>query len=246
MILIPIKTDPITVGNISIGKLLDRYVADLQEGSILVVTSKIVSICEGNVRKIGTVEKEELIHEQADLYLPRSSSHYNYLLTIKNNILIPTAGIDESNGNGYYILWPKDPQKNANSIREHLVRKFGLKKFGVIITDSKTTPLRWGTTGVALAHSGFAALNDLIGAPDIFGVRMGATKVNVADGLAAAAVAVMGESNEQTPLAVISDIPFVKFQPRNPTKKELADLKIDIEDDLYAPLLTSVKWHKGG
>ena len=36
-------------------------------------------------------------------------------LTMKNNILIPGAGIDVSNGNGYYTLWPRNPQKTANA-----------------------------------------------------------------------------------------------------------------------------------
>jgi F420-0:gamma-glutamyl ligase len=56
----------------------------------------------------------------------------------------------------------------------------------------------------------------------------------------------MGEGNEQTPLAVIEDVPFVKFQARNPLKKELESFHIDMEDDLYAPLLKGVKWRKGG
>ena len=34
---------------------------------------------------------------------------YHMTLTIKQGMLIPTAGIDESNGDGYYILWPRDP-----------------------------------------------------------------------------------------------------------------------------------------
>ena len=38
------------------------------------------------------------------------------------------------------------------------------------------------------------------------------TKVDVVNALASAAVLVMGEGAEQTPLAVISDVPFVEFQ----------------------------------
>ncbi len=56
----------------------------------------------------------------------------------------------------------------------------------------------------------------------------------------------MGEGNEQTPLAVIKNIPFVQFQDRNPTEEELDELKISLDDDLYAPLLKAVKWKKGG
>ena len=47
-----------------------------------------------------------------------------------------------------------------------------LKKVGVIITDSKTTPLRWGTSGVAISYSGFSPLKNYIGSPDIFGKEM--------------------------------------------------------------------------
>jgi F420-0:gamma-glutamyl ligase len=96
-----------------------------------------------------------------------------------------------------------------------------------------------------MAHSGFAAVNDYIGRPDIFGRTLHMTKVDVADALAAAAVLVMGEASEQTPLAVIGDLPFVRFQDRDPTPEELGSRWIDIEDDLYAPLLQAVPWRKG-
>jgi F420-0:gamma-glutamyl ligase len=72
------------------------------------------------------------------------------------------------------------------------------------------------------------------------------TKANVPDALAAAAVLLMGEANEQTPLAIISDIPFVRFQQREPSDNELAALFIETEDDLYAPLLQAVPWQRGG
>lgn len=240
-----IKTEKITPKKLSLTEVLDKYLTNLKEKSILVITSKIVAICEGRVVKIGEVEKDDLIKQEAEFYLPREESKYNFFLSIKNNILLPSAGIDESNGNGYYILWPKNPQQTANEVRDYLIKRFKLKKVGVLITDSKTTPLRWGTTGVGVAHSGFEALNNYIGKPDIFGHNLQVTKANVMDALAASAVLVMGEGKEQTPLAEISDIPFVNFQDRNPTKKELQDLKIDIEDDLYAPILTKADWIRG-
>lgn len=240
-----VKTHKITKDDKDVFAILDKYLSKLAEKSVIAVTSKILSIIEGRVVKIGEDSKDELVAKEAELYLPAQESKYNFSLTIKNNLLIPNAGIDESNGNGYYVLWPKDPQKWANDIREHLVQKFNLKHVGVIITDSKTTPLRWGVTGTAIAYSGFLPLNDQVGIPDVFGRVMQATKVNVMDGLAASAVVVMGESNEQTPLAVIEDVPFVQFVPRPPTDEELKELKIAIVDDLYAPLLKSVKWKRG-
>lgn len=241
---VAINTHKITSADSNILAILDKYISRINNQGILVVASKIVSICEGRMIKVEEVDKNTLIKKESDFYLSEKESKMGFILTIKNNILIPSAGIDESNGAGYYILWPKSPQKTANVIKNYLKKRFKLKKVGVIVVDSKTTPLRWGTTGVCLAYSGFYGLNDYIGKPDIFGRLLKVTKVNVADALASSAVLVMGEGNEQTPLALISDVPFVHFNSRSPSKKELNDFTIAMKDDLYEPLLTSVKWHK--
>lgn len=241
-----IQTDRVTKDTGDIGTLLDKSMHTLEEKSVLVVTSKVVSICEGRIVKIGSVNKDTLIQNEAEYYLPHTKSKYDVTLTINHNLLVPTAGIDESNGDGYYILWPKNPQASANRIRGYVVKRFGLSNIGIIITDSRSSPLRWGTTGVALSHSGFLALNNYIGEPDIFGRKLTMTQSNIADGLAMGAVTVMGEGKEQTPLAVITDVPFVQFQKRNPTTQEIKNLRIDIADDVYAPLLSMVDWKKGG
>lgn len=240
-----IRVKKITVSDNNLFRILDKYLPKIEEKSVVAITSKIVSICEGRVTKIDNQNKKSLIKKESSLFLSERNSRYGFILTIKNGLLIPSAGIDESNGNNYYVLWPSDPQKSVNQIREYLRKRFKLKSVGVIMTDSKTTPLRWGTTGVCLAYSGFYGLNNFIGKPDLFGREMKVTKVNVADGLAATAVLTMGESNEQTPLAIISDVPFIRFNHKNPSRKELTEFSIKIEDDLYAPLLTSVKWKKG-
>lgn len=237
-----LKTEKILPFKQDIFSVLDKYLAEMPEHSILAVTSKIVAICEGNVIKKGEAEKDEITKKEADFYLPSKLNNYGFMLTIKNGILTPTAGIDESNGNGYYVLWPENPQQSANEILDYLKSRFKRTEIGVVITESKTTPLRWGTTGVAIAHSGFLALKDYIGKPDIFGVEMRVTKANLMDALAAAAVLIIGEGAEQTPLALIEDLPFIEWQHHHPTKEELDGLKIDISDDLYAELLQSVEW----
>jgi putative folate metabolism gamma-glutamate ligase len=239
-----IKTGKIKPFQHNLNNLFDRYLPKIKEGSILAVTSKIISICEGRVIKIGAIKKEELIRNEADLFLP-CYKKYKFTLTIKNSILIPTAGIDESNGDDYYILWPKNPQKSANEIREYLCNRFKIKMIGVIITDSTTSPLRRGTKGIAITHSGFRALNNYIGQKDIFGKKLEVTQANIADSLAATAVLLMGEGREQTPLAVIENIPFVKFYSRNPNRSELSNLRIEIKHDLYYPLLKKAGWQKG-
>lgn len=242
MKIIPIKTHKIRFGKETIFNVLDKYLTKMQEKSILAVTSKIISICEGRIIKIDMTDKSKLIEKEADLFVPPDKDKYNYHLTIKRNLLVFAAGIDESNGYGNYILWPKNPQKNANEIREYLQKKFLIKNMGVIITDSRTSPLRFGTTGFALTHSGFAALKSYIGRSDIFGRKLKLQKVNMADSLAASAVTTMGEGNEQTPLALIEDVPFVAFQNRNPKNIELAKYNIAMKDDLYAPIMQKIHW----
>lgn len=241
----PVKTHKITIDDNSIFDILDKYITDLKEKSIVVITSKIIAITQGRVKEFGSIDKDELIKSEAEFYLPRSSSKYNFLLTIANNILMASAGIDESNGNGFYILWPENLQETANSIRDYLKEKFKLKEIGVIITDSRTTPLRMGTNGISLAYSGFKAIKNYIHTEDLFGRELKVTKANIVDGLAVSAVLVMGEGRECTPIAMISELDFIEFQDRNPTEDELKELTISIEDDLYAPLLTAVKWEKG-
>lgn len=240
-----IKTEKIVPGSIGLFELLDKYIKNLSEGSILTITSKVISICEGRVVPVDKANKDELVKQEVDLYLPKEENKYGVYLTIKGGQLVATAGIDESNGAGYFILWPANPQKSANQIREYLTKRFNLKKVGVIITDSKTTPLRWGTSGSTIAHSGFKALKNYIGKKDLFGRKLKMTKASIIDGLAAAAVFEMGEGSEQTPIAIISGVPSVEFTMQNPTKEELKELEINIEDDLYGSILKRAPWQKG-
>jgi len=217
---------------------------NLKEKSIVVLTSKIVSISQGRCVKVDSVkDKDELIKKEADYYLDRDQVPQGYVvLTMKDNILIPSAGIDESNSKGYYILWPKHVFKTAKEICDFIKKTYHLKDFGIIISDSHCTPLRSGTQGVSIAYAGFYPLKDYRGKEDIFKRKLKMSQSNVADSLATAAVVVMGEGNEQTPIAIIEDIDFVEFKEFDVTKDN--PLNIDKDDDIYAPLLKGIKWKK--
>jgi len=245
MIVTPIKTDKILPGRLTIFEILDKAITELKEGSVVAVTSKVVSICEGRVVPIGSVDKEKLIRQEADYYLAPTLGKYGISFSITKNTLIPMAGIDESNGNGNYILWPADPQKTVNEVRQYLVKRFGLKKVGVVITDSSAMPLRYGTVGIVVSHSGFLAANDYRGQQDLFGRPFKVSISSIAGSLATTAVLLMGEGTEQTPIVIMEDLPFVQFQDQNPTKTELENFYIAIaKDDLFAPFLNSVPWQK--
>lgn len=244
MIVTPVKTSKILASKISITELLDTNITQLSEDQILVITSKIIALCENRVVSIENTDRKELIQTEADLYLPANFSKYNYHFTIKRNTLAAAAGIDESNSDNKYVLWPCDPQKSANEIRAYLQNKFQLKQIGVIITDSVSQPMRLGTTGVAIGYSGLSPTNDYRGKQDLFGKEMTVTRSNVVGGLASAAVLAMGEGTEQTPLCVINSVPFVNFCKKDPSKKELSEYFIDLETDLFAPMISSLPWQK--
>jgi F420-0:gamma-glutamyl ligase len=245
MIVTPIKTVKVTPGKPGLFELLDESLSSVAEGSVLAVSSKIIALCENGVIPESETDKEALITQESDYYLPTSFNKYGYHFAIKNDTLAGAAGIDKSNGDGFFVLWPKDSQKAANEIRKFLAGRFGLKKVGVVVTDSTSQPLRRGTIGQLLAHSGFRGLNNYVGRPDLFGRPFVSEQANVAAGLAAAAVLAQGEGAEQTPLCLISDFPLVEFVDRDPTPNELAELYIPMEDDLFAPFLLSAPWQRG-
>lgn len=247
MIIRPVKTERVLPKTKSLFDVLDESLESIVENTVLAITSKIVSLCEGRTVPIGEADKLELVQGEADLFLaPETSKYPDFQFTITKNTLIPNSGIDESNSGGNYLLWPENAQKTANELRAYLKKKFGLKNVGTVITDSTCVPLRWGTLGIPIAYSGFAPNNDYIGTRDLFGYEFKVSKSNVAGGLAAAASLVMGEGTEQTPIAVIEDVPFVQFQDHDPTDEELEGFYISRkEDDLFAPFLNAVNWLPG-
>lgn len=238
----PIKT-PVIEAKASFEQLLAVALGSCCEKSILAVTSKVVAIIEGRIVSPEDSTMVELIARESSAYIPAEKNAYGIFLCIKHNRLIPNAGIDQSNADGNLILLPSNPQEQAHAIRQYVTAKMALSDFGVIVTDSTTAPLRTGVVGICLAHAGFNALRDLVGQPDLYGRPLKFTNVNIADALAASAVLVMGESNEQTPLAIMTELPdFVEFRADSPTEQELQDLTIDLKRDLYGQLIESGPW----
>jgi F420-0:gamma-glutamyl ligase len=242
-----IKTRLVHAGEISIEDLLSESIQDLSEKSVVAISSKVVALCENRVVKIGDISKDELIARESEKYIDRSFSPMNVAFAVIHGQLAPSAGIDESNADGHYVLWPRDPQQSANSIRQFLRDKFGCKDLGVILTDSTNLPpLKWGTIGVSIAQSGFEPLKSYIGSPDLFGRDFAMSQLSIGGGLAAAANVVMGEGQESTPIAIVSDIDFVKFVEHDPTPQDLARTYVPFDIDIYVPFLQSAPWKKGG
>ncbi|MDN5274912.1 MAG: putative F420-0--gamma-glutamyl ligase [Candidatus Saccharibacteria bacterium] len=242
-----IKTRLVHANECTLETLLTESLTDVPEHSIIVISSKIIALCQNRVVDKNTITKSELIKQEADFYTPDGFNKYGHNFTIIHNTFIASAGIDESNVDDSFVLWPANPQAVANEIRSFLCQLFNRQFIGVIITDSSGMPsMRAGTIGIMIAHSGFMAVKKLAGTNDLFGRPFKVSKSAIGGGLAAAANVVMGESTEQTPIALISDAPFVVFQDSNPSTNDLETTYISPETDLYAPFIQSAPWQKGG
>ncbi len=217
----------------------------LQEGSVVVITSKIIAISQGRCIKIGKdFVKPDLIKQEADFYIDMDKiSGKLSTLTIKDNILISSSGIDESNANGYYVLWPKKPFEAAKQIHDFIKKEYHIKNVGVIISDSHRVPLREGILGLGIAYHGFYPLRDYRGKKDIFGRPMKYSQTNIVDSLASAAVFMMGEGSEQMPIAIIEDIQNLEFTDKDFSKNDV--LKTNMNEDKYNYFLISNIWKKG-
>ena len=217
---------------------IKQYVKKLPDRSVLVVTSKIVALAEGRlVRYESPKQKEDLIKKESQW---AKKTKYTWL-TIKDNTVMSSAGIDESNADGQLILLPKDSFKTAQTLRSELKKYYKVKNLGVLITDSRLMPLRAGVVGVAVGYAGFKGIRNYIGKPDLFGRKLTVSRTDVADSLATTAGLVMGEGREQTPLGVILDAP-VEFVDK--IKKQ--ELHIEVADDVYGPLYRKLWRNKRG
>ena len=206
----------------------------LMERDILVVSSKVVAIHEGRCTPIEEVDGEELVKKEADAIIEQSDSRWR--ITLKHGTFLSNAGIDVSNADEHYILLPEKPFESAQNLHRFLCEKYDVDTIGVIIADSHSAPLRYGTLGVALSWWGVEPVSYFTGEPDLFGRPANFTRINVVDSLAVAGVFTMGELAEQTPLAVISGTPHVTFTDRDTSN----ELLIPPREDIYWPLLKNL------
>jgi len=227
----PIQTSIFHPGDDLVEFILQNASMHLKENSILAITSKIFSIAENRIIPRDSISKIDLIKKDCDYFVCETS--HGVCLTIKHGLLIPSSGIDESNSeSGDYLLFPENPFQSLEILHEKLQSKLNIRSFGLIMTDSHSHALRKGVTGIALAHWGFKATRNLVGAEDLFGRKLKMTMVNVVDSLAVSAVLTMGEAAEACPLAILQ-CNHIEFTDRT----DPSEIRIPLEEDLYGPLL---------
>ncbi len=183
----------------------------LRDGDVLVVTSKVVSKCEG--RLVAAPQDPEardqlrrkLIDTEAVRVLARKGR--TLITENRNGIVQAAAGVDGSNvDNAELALLPEDPDASAAALRAGLHEHLGVT-VAVVITDTMGRAWRNGQTDAAVGSAGLAVLHGYAGAIDQHGNELLVTEIAVADEVAAAADLVKGKLTA-VPVAVLRGLQF--------------------------------------
>lgn len=196
-----------------------EQVGGLRDEDIIVISSKVVATVQGRVRELARVRpsarakkiaaKSGQDPEFVELVLREAGSVLNIskdvILTLKSGVICANAGVDSSNAPpGHVVLIPTNPNGVARELIKAIARKVNVK-VGVIIADSNVKPLRLGTVGQAIGVAGLEPVIDCRGQRDLYGKPLRMTFRALADQLATAAQAVMGETAEGIPVVVVRE-----------------------------------------
>ena len=193
----------VTPGIDLVALVAEAATSTLQDGDILIVTSKIVSKAEGRI--IAADDREDAITaETVRLVASRTSpgGHMTRIVENKLGIVSAAAGVDASNTpHGTVLLLPVDPDASARALAAGLRMQLGVE-VGVIISDTLGRAWREGQTDSAIGAGGVHVFEDLRGQTDAEGRSLVVTMPCVADELAAAADLVKGKASRM-PVAVV-------------------------------------------
>ncbi len=213
----PVADLPEFVQGTEIGAEIGRR-AELRDGDVVVVSQKIVSKAEGQVRELASVKPgEEARRLAADLgkepaLVELVLAESREVLRAERGVLITethhgfvcaNAGIDSSNlpGAETVSLLPADPDASARRIRAETRAAAGVAP-AVIVSDSFGRAWRLGQAEVAIGCAGIAPLDDWRGRPDTGGRELEATLIAIADEAAAAADLIRNKAS-RIPAAIV-------------------------------------------
>jgi len=196
----------------------------IEDGDVVAVAQSVVSKAEGWTVELGEVEPgEEALGlagrlgkdpREVEVILRESAQVLRagrvLICRTRHGFVCANAGVDHSNaGEGRLTVLPRDPDASAARIRRR-IRELTGREVAVIITDSWGRTFRRGAVGHAIGISGLSPLLDLRGRKDLYGRELRSKVVCVADALAAAAVLLMGEAAEGTPVVIIRGAPYAR------------------------------------
>ena len=182
----------------------------LRDGDVVVVTSKVVSKCEGRLVPApqDAEERDRLRRKLVDEESVRVLARKGRTLITENRLGLvqAAAGVDGSNvGRDELALLPVDPDASAAALRTGLRERLGVD-VAVIITDTMGRAWRNGQIDAAVGAAGLAVLHSYSGAVDRHGNELVVTEVAIADEVAAAADLVKGKLTAM-PVAVVRGLP---------------------------------------
>jgi F420-0:gamma-glutamyl ligase len=202
---------------------LGESLPEICDGDVLLIATKVLAIHQGRCVKKTDVAKLDLLRSEADGI---GGVVADPCVTLKGDALVPNAGVDESNGGEYYVLWPQNVEYLLAEIHDSIGRKFHLKNLGIISTDSWVLPMRAGTVGISQGSFGFIPVESCIGQEDLFGRPLGMSKVNIADALAGIAPLIMGEAGESCPVAIVRGVEGIRFSTERHSNRIAEDSDI--------------------
>ena len=178
----------------------------LRDGDVVVVTSKVVSKCEGRLVPApqDAEERDRLRRKLVDEEAVRVLARKGRTLITENRLGLvqAAAGVDGSNvGRDELALLPVDPDASAAALRTGLRERLGVD-VAVIITDTMGRAWRNGQIDAAVGAAGLAVLHGYSGAVDRHGNELVVTEVAIAYEVAAAADLVKGKLTA-VPVAVV-------------------------------------------
>ena len=176
----------------------------LRDGDVVVITSKVVSKCEGRIvaAPADPDERDALRRRLIDTEAVRVLARRGKTLITENRLglIQAAAGVDGSNVDTTELaLLPVDPDGSAARLRAALRTRADV---GVVITDTMGRAWRNGQTDAAIGSAGVPVLYAYAGAHDAHGNELLVTEVAVADEIAAAADLVKGKLTA-VPVAVV-------------------------------------------
>jgi coenzyme F420-0:L-glutamate ligase/coenzyme F420-1:gamma-L-glutamate ligase len=178
----------------------------LRDSDVVVVTSKVVSKCEGRLVAApeDPEERDQLRRKLVDDEAVRVLARKGRTLITENRIGLvqAAAGVDGSNvGRTELALLPVDPDGSAATLRAGLRERLGVD-VAVVITDTMGRAWRNGQIDAAVGAAGLTVLHGYSGAVDHYGNELVVTEIAVADEVAAAADLVKGKLTA-VPVAIV-------------------------------------------
>jgi coenzyme F420-0:L-glutamate ligase / coenzyme F420-1:gamma-L-glutamate ligase len=170
----------------------------LEDGDILVVTSKVVSKAEG---RVAAMTREDAVAAETVRVVARRGAMT--IAQTRHGFVMAAAGVDESNtAPGTVVLLPEDPDESARRLRKALRAARPGVNVGVVVTDTFGRPWRAGQTDTAIGAAGVLPARDHRGEADAWGNTLDVTVAAVADEIAAAGDLVKGKAR-QLPVALV-------------------------------------------